>query len=300
MATQKREKPSILPETILTVPTLSGDELHAPDVSASIQVPLSNGDDMKQELSVNDVPSINAPILESELKNESNLSHAFWPAMDGTKEDVKESSGGNCQRSVEAAVDALFDRIEGQMEMLSEEQKLQQRPIEDILQALDQLVAPREVEISIDWDARGPINIREKTVLPSNASDVGSTLDETDGLTEDRKRCIETLLKEVDECLRVTRVALHSVSSTIIYIIPKKGRKRETVVKKGVILDSRFHYGVFQRLFLLLPPFCQKLNFHLLFVSLPLRQKGQYQSRDAQLEINFHPIGACCLFMEKE
>lgn len=79
-----------------------------------------------------------------------------------------------------------------------------QRPIEDILQALDQLVlsAPREVEISIDWGVRGPVNIREKTVVPSDASGDRSEISEMDGLTEDRRRDIETLLKEVDECLR--------------------------------------------------------------------------------------------------
>ncbi|GFQ79868.1 uncharacterized protein TNCT_79461 [Trichonephila clavata] len=216
MAAQKREKPSALPETILTVPTLDIDESPTPEVTAGIQVSLSNEDDTKQELSENEDPLIvtQAPSSESEPKIELNQPHPFWPASDGIKEEVKELTDGNCQRSVisvEEAVDALFDRIEHrsiQMETSMDDQKLQQqqRPIEDILQALDQLVAPREVEISIDWDARGPINIREKTVLPSNASDPGSTLDETDGLTEDRKRCIETLLKEVDECLRVNRV----------------------------------------------------------------------------------------------
>ncbi|GIZ03780.1 hypothetical protein CEXT_786921 [Caerostris extrusa] len=63
----------------------------------------------------------------------------------------------------------MFDRIEEEeplpiCESLQDQQ--QARPIEDILEALDQLVAPREVEINIDWDALGPINIREKTVLP--------------------------------------------------------------------------------------------------------------------------------------
>lgn len=80
-----------------------------------------------------------------------------------------------------------------------------QRPIEDILQALDQLVlsAPREVEISIDWGAPGAVNIREKTVLPSDASGDRSEISETDGLPDDRRRDIETLLKEVDECLKL-------------------------------------------------------------------------------------------------
>ncbi|GFX28606.1 uncharacterized protein TNCV_3336661 [Trichonephila clavipes] len=215
MAVEKREKPSALPETILTVPTLHIDESHTPEVSTVIQVSIPDEDDTKRKPSVNEDPSIDAqaPSSESELKIELNQSHQFWPTSHDTEKEVKELTDGNCQRSVisvEAAVDALFDRIENrsiQMETSMDEQKLQQqqRPIEDILQALDQLVAPREVEISIDWDARGPINIREKTVLPSNASDTGSTLDETDGLTEDRKRCIETLLKEVDECLRVNR-----------------------------------------------------------------------------------------------
>lgn len=80
-----------------------------------------------------------------------------------------------------------------------------QRPIEDILEALDQLVlsAPREVEISIDWGVLGPVNITEKTVLPSDASGDRSEISETDGLAEDRRRDIETLLKEVDECLKL-------------------------------------------------------------------------------------------------
>lgn len=83
----------------------------------------------------------------------------------------------------------------------------QQRPIEDILQALDQLVlsTPREVEISIDWGVRGAVNIREKTVLPSDTSGDRSEISETDGLTDDRRRDIETLLKEVDECLKLQK-----------------------------------------------------------------------------------------------
>lgn len=86
-----------------------------------------------------------------------------------------------------------------------------QRPIEDILQALDQLVlsAPREVEISIDWESRGAVNIREKTVLPSDASGDRSDISETDGLTDDRRRDIETLLKEVDECLKLHKGRQH-------------------------------------------------------------------------------------------
>lgn len=82
-----------------------------------------------------------------------------------------------------------------------------QRPLEDILQALDQLVlsSPREVEISIDWGVRGPVNIREKTVLPSDASGDRSQISETDGLTEDRRRDMEKLLKEVDECLKLPK-----------------------------------------------------------------------------------------------
>ncbi|GFY51914.1 uncharacterized protein TNIN_287501 [Trichonephila inaurata madagascariensis] len=177
MAAQKREKPSALPETILTVPSLHIDESHTPEVSTVIQVSISDEDDTKQEPSLNEDPSIvaQAPSTESELQIELNQSHPFWPAPDDTMKEVKDLTDDYCQRSVisvEAAVDALFDRIENrsiQMETSMDEQKLQQqqRPIEDILQALDQLVAPREVEISIDWDARGPINIREKTVLPS-------------------------------------------------------------------------------------------------------------------------------------
>ncbi|XP_071033299.1 uncharacterized protein [Parasteatoda tepidariorum] len=84
-----------------------------------------------------------------------------------------------------------------------------QRPIEDILQALDQLVLPappREVEINIEWEARGPVNIREKRVDPSTASGDGSTDSETEGLSPDRKLSIENLLKEVDECLREENV----------------------------------------------------------------------------------------------
>ncbi|XP_035215163.1 uncharacterized protein LOC118188771 [Stegodyphus dumicola] len=88
----------------------------------------------------------------------------------------------------------------------------QQRPIEDILQALDQLVlsAPREVEISIDWGTRGHVNIREKAVVPSTASGNGSTPCEMDGLSDDRRRCIEDLLKEVDECLRMQKGRIRS------------------------------------------------------------------------------------------
>ncbi|XP_055935274.1 mucin-2-like isoform X2 [Argiope bruennichi] len=211
IAAQKREKSiekPILPETVLTV-SVAG-QIQNDDAPVNPQIPIPNGNESEEETPVAKIPSEVASTPDIEIKTNSNPSQPveFWPSANslGDEEEKCKAAEDKPQEpisTIKADVDALFDKIDEKSNESSIDQQ-QQRPIEDILQALDQLVsAPREVEINIDWEARGSINIREKTVLPSNASDIGSILSETDGLTEDRKRSIETLLKEVDECLRV-------------------------------------------------------------------------------------------------
>ncbi|GBM39039.1 hypothetical protein AVEN_70211-1 [Araneus ventricosus] len=215
IAAQKREKNNEKPD--LPETSLTDSQVQNEDAPINLQIPTSNHNGEEQEPPAEEIfPEVaSIPDVEVKIKSNPSQSTEFWPSTNGPFDE--DESQPPEDRPLESAsiekdeVDALFDRIDEKSTEASADQQ-QQRPIEDILQALDQLVsAPREVEISIDWDARGPINIREKTVTPSNASDVGSILSETDGLTEDRKRCIESLLKEVDECLRVREAEITAI-----------------------------------------------------------------------------------------
>ncbi|GIY27837.1 uncharacterized protein CDAR_515651 [Caerostris darwini] len=222
VAAQKRDKitdKSVSPAPVLTIPILHVEEVHIQNSSPTNPeiTPYDEIDIGLQKFPEDGNPSTQHSVhntFDDPAKKDLEQPQIFWPTGNGHSNveaiDSIQEEDQKLVISATAEVDTMFDRIEEEEPLpicKSLQDQQQARPIEDILEALDQLVAPREVEINIDWDALGPINIREKTVLPSDTSDVGSVVSESDGLTEeDRKRVIENLLKEVDECLRVQEV----------------------------------------------------------------------------------------------
>ncbi|KAG8195303.1 hypothetical protein JTE90_028450 [Oedothorax gibbosus] len=206
------ERPSLMKrEKAVDTSNSSETVISAPAPATNAKVPLEE----EISLIIPSTPSTQKDLLENKQEDDEekpavdyNLEPAkkelelptetisFWPKVSSsTKVDIADKLSDE-----KAEVDALFDNIEK-----DSAESLQQRPIEDILQALDQLVsAPKEMEINIDWVSDeggrgGVVNIRETPVFCAASGD-GSLGD------EERLVTIESLLREVDECLRTSTV----------------------------------------------------------------------------------------------